>query len=251
MGSLKGKVALVTGAGQGIGQGIALALASEGVDVAVAGRTKDSLEGTCNQLRERGVRAELVLCDVAKTGAADSAVRQTVSALGGLDILVNNAYSGDFGPLLSMDDESFQRGFHSGPFATFAFMKAAHPHLKERAGSVVNLTSNAVVQWDTSNQGAYVAAKLAIQSLTRTAASEWGRDGIRVNCIAPQAKSPALTWWMDAEPERAEEFLGTIPLGRVGDCEQDIGRGVVALVGADTAYLTGATIPLDGGKGRF
>lgn len=249
---LHGRVALVTGAGQGVGQGIALALASEGVNVAVVGRTAAKLETTCAQLRELGVEAEPFTCDVSDTEAIPAVVDRVVATFGGLDILVNNAYTGVLGPLLGMDDAAFQRGFRSGPFAAFAFMKAAHPHLKERAGaSIVNLVTSAMVRWDQSDYGAYAAAKVSVQSLTRTAASEWGKDGIRVNAIAPLALSPALAGWTKARPDEAEAFLSTVPLGRVGDCRDDIGRGVVMLVGPDASYLTGATIPLDGGQARF
>ena len=90
-----------------------------------------------------------------------------------------------------------------------------------------------------------------MRSLTRTAASEWGSDGIRVNAVAPHALSPGLKWWTETNPEEATEFVKTIPLGRVGDCEQDIGRAVAFLVGPDAGYLTGATIPLDGGQARW
>lgn len=252
MGSLQGKVALVTGAGQGVGQGIALALGAEGVQVAVVGRTATTIEATCAQLRERGVKAEPFTCDVSDIAAIPTVVEQVVRTFGGLDILVNNAYSGAFGPLLSMDDDDFQRGFHNGPFATFAFMRAAHPHLKESEGaSIVNLVTSAMVRWDTSNYGAYAAAKSAVRSLTRTAASEWGKDGIRVNSIGPLALSPGLAHWTEANPEEAEAFLKTVPLGYVGHCEEDIGRAVVMLAGPDARYLTGATIPLDGGQGDF
>lgn len=252
MGTLDGRTALVTGAGQGVGEGIALALAEEGADVAVVGRTLSKLEDTCARLRELGVKAEPFACDVSDPAGIPGVVEEVVAAFGGIDVLVNNAYTGVLGPLMSMDDERFRRGFESGPFATFAFMRAAHPHLAaSEDASIVNLVTSAMVRWDSSNYGAYAAAKVAVQSLTRTAASEWGRDGIRVNCVAPLALSPALAGWTEARPQEAEEFLETVPLGRVGDCHDDIGRAVVMLVGPDARYLTGATIPLDGGQARF
>lgn len=252
MGTLDGKIALVTGAGQGVGQGIALALATEGVDVAVLGRTADKLEHSCALLRERGVRAEPFVLDVLKTEQIPGVVDHVVDAFGGVDILVNNAYSGVYGPLLEMSDRNFQKGFVSGPFAAFAFMKACHPVMTQRGGGdVVNLVTSAMVRWDLSSYGAYAAAKQALRTLTRTAAVEWGGDGIRVNAIAPHALSPGLKWWTEAYPEEAEEFIATIPMGRIGDCEEDIGRAVVALVGSDMRYLTGATLPLDGGHATF
>ncbi|GAA4594961.1 SDR family oxidoreductase [Planotetraspora phitsanulokensis] len=252
MGSLDGQVAIVTGAGQGVGQGIALALASEGASVAVVGRTMAKLEATCELVRERGATAEPFQCDVSVTETIPAVVDQVAERFGGVDILVNNAYSGAYGPLLSMSDAAFQKGFRSGPFAAFAFMKACHPHMKRRGGgSIVNLVTSAMVRWDPTTYGAYAAAKQALRSLTRTAAAEWGPDGIRANSIAPHALSPGLKWWTETNPEEAEEFRRTIPLGYIGDCEQDIGRAVVAIVGPAMRYLTGATVPLDGGQAFF
>lgn len=249
---LRGRVALVTGAGQGVGQGIAAALAGAGASVAVVGRTEAKLHATCALIRERGASVEPFTVDVEDAGAIQPLVEQVVDTLGGVDILVNNAYTGSFGPLLSMSDDDFQRGFRMAPFATFAFMKACHPHMKARGGgSVINLVTSAMVRWDSSTYGAYAAAKQAVRSLTRTAAAEWGRDGIRVNSIAPHALSPGMESWTKANPEEAAEFVESIPLGRIGECEQDIGRAVVALVGPDMSYLTGATVPLDGGQAFF
>lgn len=250
-GPLTGQVALITGAGQGVGQGIALALASEGVDVAAVGRTRETLEETCALVRERGVRAEPFVLDVLETEQVPGVVESVAGALGGIDILVNNAYSGSYGPLLELSDRAFQRGFVSGPFATFALMKACHPYLAERGGNVINMVTSAMVRWDLSTYGAYAAAKQAVRSLTRTAAVEWGADGIRVNAIAPHALSPGLQRWTEANPEEAAAFVRTIPMGRIGDCEEDIGRAVVALVGPDMRYLTGATLPLEGGQATF
>ncbi len=252
MGSLEGRVALVTGAGQGVGQGIAAALGAEGAAVAVLGRTPATLEATCELVRDRGARAEAFTCDVGDLAAVPGIVEAVVEKLGGVDILVNNAYSGAFGPLLELSDEQFQHGFRNGPFATMAFMRACHPHLARHGrGDVVNLVTSAMVRWDPSTYGAYAAAKQAIRSLTRTAAVEWAADGIRANCIAPHAASPGLQTWAEHFPEEAEAFVATIPAGRVGDCEDDIGRAVVALVGDDLRYLTGATLPLDGGQAYF
>lgn len=252
MGELQGQVAIITGAGQGVGQGIALALASEGVDIAVLGRTPSKLEATCDLLRARGVKAEPFAVDVTDLDSVPGVVEQVVATFGGVDILVNNAYTGAYGPLLEMSDEKFQRGFASGPFAAFAFMKACHPSMKARGGGhIVNLVTSAMVRWDPTTYGAYAASKQALRSLTRTAAAEWAADGIRANNIAPHALSPGLKWWTETNPEEAAEFVATIPMRRIGDPEADIGRAVVALVGSDLQYLTGATLPLDGGQAYF
>jgi NAD(P)-dependent dehydrogenase (short-subunit alcohol dehydrogenase family) len=249
---MAGRVALITGAGQGVGQGIALALATEGVSIAVVGRTAAKLEETCRLVRERGVEAEAFEIDVADTASLPGLVEAVVERFGRLDILVNNAYAGAYGTLLDLSDRAFQKGFLTGPFAAFSLMKAAHPHLKATGdGSIVNLVTSAMVRWDPTTYGAYAAAKQALRSLSRTAAAEWAVDGIRVNSIAPHALSPGLKGWTEANPEEAEEFVAAIPMRRIGDCEDDIGRAVVALVSPDLRYLTGATIPLDGGQAFF
>jgi NAD(P)-dependent dehydrogenase (short-subunit alcohol dehydrogenase family) len=251
MARLQGKVAIVTGAGQGVGQGIALALASEGVSVIVAGRTESKCADTVKKIVERGGKATAVACDVFKAEDIERTVAKAVETYGGIDILVNNAYDGAFGPLLSLDDAAFMRGIHSGPLASFRFMRACYPHLKARGGGhIINLATSAGVRWDMSNYGAYAVAKQGVRALTRAAAAEWGPDNILVNTIAPLALSPALEYWTKHDPE-GQTFFNSVPVRRVGDCELDIGRAVVAICSSDMRYLNGATIPLDGGQANF
>jgi NAD(P)-dependent dehydrogenase (short-subunit alcohol dehydrogenase family) len=252
MSDLSGKVALITGAGQGVGQGIALALAAAGTKVAVTGRTLAKLEATCALVAERGGEALAIEGNVKDAASLAAMVRQTVERFGALDILVNNAQEVPNGKLLDVCDEAFLAGFESGPLASFRLMKLAHPHMVARGGGViVNLASSAGIRWDMSGYGAYGAVKQATRVLTRAAAAEWGRQGIRVLTIAPHAESPGLKWWIANNPEEAEAFFRTIPLGRIGQLEEDIGRAVAALCSQDMAYLTGATIPLDGGQANF
>ncbi len=247
MSMLQGKVALVTGGGQGVGQGIAYSLAAEGAKVAVAGRTRATLEETCAEIRRRGGTALAVECDVMNPADIDRCVAEVVETFGGLNILVNNAHIVPLGSILEVTDETFMKGIDSGPMATLRLMRACYPHLKGE-GSVVNLASSAAVRWDASGYGHYAATKEAIRSLSRAAACEWGVDGIRVNVIAPHALSPGLRGWIESNPVEAEAFFSSIPLRRVGDCEHDIGRTVAFLVSDNARYLTGATIPLDGGQ---
>ncbi|WP_044871854.1 SDR family oxidoreductase [Pseudomonas sp. LFM046] len=247
MSMLQGKVALVTGGGQGVGQGIAYSLAAEGAKVAVAGRTRATLEETCAEIRRRGGTALAVECDVMNPADIERCVAEVVEAFGGLNILVNNAHIVPLGSILDVTDETFMKGIDSGPMATLRLMRACYPHLKGE-GAVVNLASSAAVRWDASGYGHYAATKEAIRSLSRAAACEWGVDGIRVNVIAPHALSPGLRGWIESNPVEAEAFFSSIPLRRVGDCEHDIGRTVAFLVSDNARYLTGATIPLDGGQ---
>lgn len=252
MADLGGKVALVTGAGQGVGLGIALALASAGARVVLAGRTLEKLEKAAEKLAERGASALAVACNVRDPADLAAAVNRAVEGFGGLDILVNNAQEVPLGTLDEVSDEAFLAGFESGPLASFRLMKLARPHMAARGGgTIINLASSAGLRWDMSGYGAYGAVKQAIRALTRAGAAEWGREGIRVLTIAPHAESPGLKWWVENNPDEAKAFFRTIPLGRIGRLEEDIGRAVVALCGPDLGYLTGATIPLDGGQANF
>jgi NAD(P)-dependent dehydrogenase (short-subunit alcohol dehydrogenase family) len=252
MNQLSNKVALITGAGQGIGQGIAYAMAAAGALVVVTGRTLDKLEVTVAEIEKRDGKALAVRCDVKSASDLAHSVETAVSHFGGLDILVNNAQEVPLGKLIDVSDEAVMAGFESGPLATHRLMKLAHPHMVARGGGTIfNFVSSAMIRWDMSTFGAYGAVKAATQVLTRAAAAEWGRDGIRVLGIAPHAESPGLKWWIENYADEAEAFFKTIPLGRIGRLEEDIGRAVVALCAPEMAYLTGATIPLDGGQAYF
>ncbi|MGH8519582.1 MAG: SDR family NAD(P)-dependent oxidoreductase, partial [Panacagrimonas sp.] len=229
MGGLEGSVALVTGAGQGVGRGIALSLAGKGAAVAVTGRTGSKLDAVVAEIQGRGGRALAVACDVRDAASLLSAISRVVETLGGLQILVNNAQEVPLGPLLGLDDAAFAAGWESGPLATFRLMRLAHPHLAKRGGCIVNLASSAAMRWDLAGYGAYAAVKEAIRQLTRAAACEWAGQGIRTNCILPLGNSPAMDGWTRARPEEAAAFIATVPQGRVGDCESDIGQFVATL----------------------
>ena len=169
---LAGRVALVTGAGQGVGQGIAYALAAEGASVAAAGRTVRKLERTCDEIPRRGGEAIAIRCDVKKLESLERCVARVVEVYGALDILINNAQEVPLGALDRVSDEDFMAGWESGPLATFRLMKLCRPHMK-RGASIVNLASTAAMRWDMSGYGAYAAVKEAIRALTRAAACEW------------------------------------------------------------------------------
>lgn len=244
---LEGKTALVTGGGQGVGQGIALALAAEGAAVAVTGRTLEKLEDTCRQIEGRGGQALAVVCDVKSAQSLQDSLAAVLARFGSLNILVNNAQEVPLGTLEQLDDDSFTAGWESGPLATFRMMKLCYPYLKGN-GCIVNLASAAGKRWDMTGYGAYAATKEAIRSLSRAAACEWGQLGIRTNVILPHAKSPGMAWWIDNHPEEAEEFFATIPQRRVGECEEDIGRFVAVLCSDASGYVNGQSIALDGGQ---
>lgn len=246
---LAGQVALITGAGQGIGQGMALALANRGAHVVAVGRTVSKCEHTCELIKANGGPDCIAIeCDVSETDSLAAVVEQAVTRFGRLDILINNAVQASLGPLLKQQMSNVELAFKVGPIATLALMQAAYPHLKVRGGCIVNMASSAAKRWDMRNYGVYAAEKDAIRALTRTAANEWGPDNIRANCILPHAMSPALEKWITHRPEEAEAFIQSIPLQRVGDCEKDIGEFVAMLCSPYSTYVSGQSIAVDGGQ---
>jgi NAD(P)-dependent dehydrogenase (short-subunit alcohol dehydrogenase family) len=244
-GRLTGRVAIVTGAGQGIGRGIAKALAHEGCAVSLVGRTESKLLGVVKELDD--VRAATYVCDVGKRDHVETMVEATIAELGGIDIVVNNA-QGDVLPskIESITEEQVLELFRTGPLGSLFLTQATLPALRVRGGSIVNFGSAAAVGgW--AGYGAYAMAKEASRALTKVAATELARYGIRVNTICPAALSPSIEQFRDDYPDAFDEWLKKTPLGRIGDAELDIGRAVASLVCDDFAYLTGATLMLDGG----
>ena len=244
---LNGKAAIVTGAGQGVGRGIALALARHGARVAAMGRTLGEVEETCQLIRDRGGVALPMEGNVKDPADLQRCVDEVLEAFGGIGILVNNAQEVPLGSLHDVSDDAFTAGWESGPLATFRMMKLCHPHLSGD-GCIVNLASTAARRWDAANFGAYAAVKEAIRAVTRAAASEWGAEGIRANVILPHAKSPGLTAWTEANPEEAAAFVATIPMRRIGECEEDIGEFVAMLCSNASAYVSGQSIAIDGAQ---
>ena len=244
---LTGRVALVTGGGQGVGRGIALALAKEGASILLAGRTFSKCQTVADEIAVFGGIAEAVRCDVGERGDVESAVSAAVEAFGGLDALVNNAQSANQRLLIETTDADVELAYRSGPLAVLYGMQAAYPHLVARGGgSIVNFGSSTAIEGN-ATFGSYAMAKEAIRGLSRVAAREWGRDGIRVNVVVPSALSPAAEDFREARPEAYQKQVARIPLRRMGDSEADIGRAVVALISDDLSYMTGQTMMLTGG----
>jgi NAD(P)-dependent dehydrogenase (short-subunit alcohol dehydrogenase family) len=248
MGRLDGKVVLVTGAGQGIGLGIALAAAAEGASIVAAGRTLEKVEKAADEIRARGVKALAVQCDVRRRDEVDACVLATLTEFGRLDGLVNNAQMVALGPVLEITEKAALRTWESGFLGSLWFMQAAHPALKESKGAVVNLGTGSALRNDLPGFALYAGTKEMIRTLTRMAALEWGSDGIRVNACIPNGMSPGLDMWSQFAPQEFDDFVSTIPLGRVGRLEEDVGRAVAFLLSEDAAYVTGSTLMADGGQ---
>ena len=244
---LGGKTAIVTGAGQGVGRGVALALSAAGATVTLMGRTEHKLVSVYDEIAARGATSLVVAGDVKRLDDIERCVTTTVERFGTVDILINNAQEVALGTILELADDDVTAGWESGPMATLRFMRTCHPHLVG-GGAIVNMGSRAGVRPDPVARGAYAAVKEAIRALTRAAAMEWAADGIRVNAILPYAMSPALEQLEAQRPAEFEKTRRAVPMNRIGDPEHDIGPAVVFLVGSDSGYITGATIPVDGGN---
>lgn len=247
-GTLKGRSALVTGGGQGVGQGIARALAAEGADVMIAQRGLEAADAEALHLRATyGVNAVARQVDVTVRGEVDAMVEACAAAFGRLDILVNNA-GGSFPKRLeNHTDEDMEGSFLLNYWSAFWAMRAAFPLMKaQKYGRIVNLGSLNGVNAHMFT-AAYNASKEAVRALTRTAAVEWGGHGITANVICPSALSPAARDYFDANPEMAQAILSQVPVGRFGQSAGDIGPVAVFLAGEASSYMTGNTLYVDGG----
>jgi NAD(P)-dependent dehydrogenase (short-subunit alcohol dehydrogenase family) len=248
MGRLKGQVALITGAGQGIGLGIARTFAAEGANLVITGRVEQKLKGVVPELSAFGVKVVVCPGDVGRRTNAQRAVQSAIDTFGRLDILVNNAQTLKPGTMLEdTDDEIFRLTIESGLYGTLYHMQAAFPHFKTSGGSIINFSSREGIMGGVGF-AAYGATKEAIRGLSRIAAREWGKYRIRVNVICPAAMSTAAEAYFKAHPEMADVYLKDICLGYFGDPEKDIGSAALFLASEDSRYVTGQTINVDGGQ---
>ena len=248
MGRLDDKLVIVTGAGQDIGEGIALAAAAEGAKIVAAGRTLEKVERTIATIEQRGGAGLAVQCDVRRQDEVNATVAATMEKFGRIDGLVNNAQMVALGPILEITEKDARRTWESGFLGSLWFMQAAHAALKESKGSIVNLGTGSALRNDLPGFTLYAGTKEMIRTMTRMAALEWGKDGIRVNAMIPNGMSPGLEMWSQFAPKEYEDFVNTIPLGRVGRLEEDVGRAVAFLLSEDSAYVTGSTLMVDGGQ---
>ncbi|TXS36490.1 SDR family NAD(P)-dependent oxidoreductase [Streptomyces sp. OR43] len=242
--SLEGRVAIVTGAGDGIGAAVARRFAAEGARVVVAELNEETGRATAEDIGGHFVRTDV--SDKAQVLAmVDTAVREWGSA----DILVNNAWgAGDVGRVENKTDAMLARGLGVGFYGPLWAMQAAFVHMRARGwGRVINMCSLNGVN---AHMGTleYNAAKEALRTLTRTAAREWAPTGVVVNAICPGAKSAAFRRMMSEHPELERQADATNPMGRIGDPDQDIAPVAAFLAGEGARYMTGNTLFVDGGS---
>ena len=247
---VKDKIVIITGGGRGIGFGLSAAFAKEGAKLVITGRTESTLEEAKNKLESMyGAEVLPVAADGADETAIKNVVEKTVERFGGIDADINNAQTSKSGLMLvDHTKEDFDLAIYSGLYATFFYMKHAFPYLKQRKGCVVNFASGAGL-FGRIAQSSYAAAKEGIRGLSRVAATEWAPFGVRVNVVCPLAMTEGLKKFKEEYPDRYEQTIKGVPMGRFADPEKDVGGLCVFLCSDDASYITGETITLQGGSG--
>lgn len=246
MHSVEGRVVIVTGAGRGVGRGIAVHLGKRGARIVVAEYRRERLEDVVHELGSMDVETLGTHCDVRDASSIDTMVASTIDRFGRVDGLVNNAQTfAASADLATVDEHDLDVFYESGVKGTLRTMQAVYPHMRARSfGRIVNFASAMGV---VGGRGfaAYNASKEAIRALTRTAAREWALDGVVVNAIAPAAADHHGESAKQSEGYR--QFIENCPMERQGDPETDIGPIVAFLCSDACRYLTGHTLMADGG----
>lgn len=245
---VKERVVIVTGAGQGIGRGIAHHLGRHGARIVVAEWKAERLARVVDELTAAGIEVLGVACDVQQQASIDAMVARTIEHFGRVDALVNNAQTfRATAPVEAITRDDADVLFTSGPLGTVWAMQAVFPHMRAQGwGRIVNVASAAGLV-GLPGYGAYGMAKEAIRAVTRTAAREWGRHGVVVNCICPGAASPRGTRAVARAAAEGRTLVADRCIDRLGDPEDDIAPVVLFLCSDACRYLTGQTLMVDGG----
>jgi len=244
---LEGKAAIITGAGQGIGAAIAVAYAREGAKVIITGRTMSKLEEVAGEISAAGGTCIPFEALAGERDQAEATVNLAISEWGRIDTLVNNAHT--FTDYLAVEDpkmeENCKTDFQSAFFGSLQLMQLCFPHMvKQGSGSIINMGSSYSIRCEPGFL-AYAASKEAIRVLTKTAAREWGKHGIRVNTILPSALTPKSIWYLE-ESGTYDFELAKVAMGRFGE-PKDIAPSAIWLASDDSDFVTGQTIGAEGG----
>lgn len=242
---MRGKAAVVTGGGRGIGRAAALALAEAGVNVVISvSRDLDAAETVAAEARDRGVQAIARRADVSDWGQTEALVQETVQTFGSIDFMINNAGVTRDTLLVRMDDETWDAVLDVNLKGVFHGTKAAlRPMMKQRSGRIVNVTSILGLVGN-AGQANYCAAKAGVIGFTRATAREVASRSINVNAIAPGFIETQMTEKLPAGA--MEELLKRIPLGRTGTAEE-VAAAILFLCSDAAAYITGQVLVIDGG----
>lgn len=243
MNEFDGKVAMITGASRGIGAATARAFAEAGAAVAICDVLDDDGEKTVAAIEESGGRAVYIHTDVSSGTSVSAAVDRIVEEFGRLDYAHNNAGTFSVAPLADLEEDQWRRVIDVNLTGIFLCMKYQIPHILSASGAIVNTAS----VWSLAGapaQAAYSASKHGVVGLTRTAALDYGRHGIRVNAVAPGPISTAMTAAVPSEV--MDEIVGRTATGRYGTPDE-IGKVVAWLCSDNASYINGAVVPVDGG----
>ncbi len=249
VGRIEGRVAVVTGGGDGIGRAICRRFAAEGARVVVAELSDETGRAAADELLANGADAAFIRTDVRLKADNQAMIAAAVERWGTVDILVNNAWGGGrIGRVENKSDELIARGMDMAFYGPLWAMQAAFPYMKAQGwGRVINLASLNGVN---AHMGTleYNASKEALRALTRTAAREWAPTGVTANVICPGAKTAAFRAWAAANPEMAAGAEKLNPMGRMGDPDDDIAPVALFLASDDSRFVTGQTMFVDGGS---
>ena len=247
---LAGKVALVTGGGTGIGRAVALAFAREGAKVAVAGRRVEKLQEVVGEIKAKGGEGIAIVCDVARAGDAETAVKQAVERLGLLNVLVNNAGMVSATTVETIKEEEWDQLMSINLKGPFLMSRAALPAFRKAGGGAIVNVGSVLGLVAVKDRAAYCASKGGVTMLTKAMAVDHAQDKIRVNCICPAlVETEMVKGVFGAGPQgqaMRESRVAAIPIGRIGRPE-DVAELAVFLASEESSWLTGAAIPLDGG----
>lgn len=245
MGKLDGKVAIVTGSGRGIGAAIALLFAREGCDVVVTDVDFDNCEKVKGEVEKLGRKALAIKCDVGVRGEVEALVKQTMDEFGKIDVLVNNAGISLDAYLTKLTDEMWNEVMRVDLYGPFVIMQECIKHMMAaKTGSIVNISSVAAIKGVVGGAN-YAAAKAGLIGLSKTAAREYGRYGIRVNVVCPGATK---TYNVEKLSEKIQEaMLQTTLLGRFAEPEE-LAAVTLFLACDNSSFITGQTIIADGGR---
>lgn len=243
--AIDGKVAVITGAGRGIGAASARVLAEAGADVVIAARTEEQLDAVAGEVRGLGRRAVVVPSDVSEPGALEALVGAAVGELGGVDIVVNNAGGTMPRPFLDTSTRFFEEAFHFNVTTAFELSKHAVPHMLERGGGVIVNISSAMGRLTDRGYVAYGTAKGALSHMTRLMASDLA-PRVRVNAIAVGSVATSALEVVLTNDALRQEMIRRTPLQRLGEPD-DIALAVLYLASPAGSFLTGKVLEVDGG----
>jgi NAD(P)-dependent dehydrogenase (short-subunit alcohol dehydrogenase family) len=245
---LDGKVAVVTGASRGIGRAIAERLADHGARVVVSSRKLEACQQVVDAIRARGGEAIARVCHIGRKDDLQALVSATEAEWGGIDVLVcNAAVNPYFGPAAGMSDEAFDRVMATNVRSTFWLTNMALPGMAARGGGSVIIISSVGGFQGSNKIGVYNVSKAAEMQIARNIAIEWGRQGVRANCIAPGLIRTDFARALWEDPAILARTVKHSPLGRIGEPDEIAGAAVF-LASPASAFMTGQTLVIDGGR---